>query len=295
MNGVYTKMMGQHKKNTIIMKAHLKNSITLFLFLLSLYSCKKEEPQINYKLKNFKSILLHFDELDYGYYPSISPIVINYNSQFSNKISLQYNNLNQITNTLGGLSVTAASTNINTVCLSNDVVDKIQYSENYVTTEIEYPYKTYTDTTKYLLKNGKLVERIVIKNNPYYMLDYTYQYNGDKIIETLNGVLQTSIIYFSNNNATKFECFIYNSSKEITYKTEIIFSDYDQSINLLKGFYYIHGAFYNAFSTNNYKKRQVNTYSCSNNQYTQISSSIVSINYTVNSNNIPDLFEYEIY
>jgi len=277
------------------MKAHLKNSITLLIFLISLYSCKKEEPQVNYRLKNFKSILLHFDELDYGYYPSITPIVINYNSQFSNKITLQYNDLNQITNTLGGLSVTAASTNINTVCLFNEVVDKIQYSENYIMAENEYPYKIYSDTTKYLLKNGKLIEKIIVKNNPYYILDYTYQYYGDRVIETLNGILQTSIIYFNNNNATKFESFKYNSSKEITYKTEIIFSDFDQSINLLKGFYYIHGAIYNAFSTNNYQKRQINTYSCSNNQYTQISSSIVSIDYTVDSNNIPDLFEYETY
>lgn len=83
--------------------------------------------------------------------------------------------------------------------------------------------------------------------------------------------------------------------QKIISKVEFIYSDYDQSINLLKGFYYIHGAFYNAFSINNYKKREVNTYSCSNNQYTQISSSIVSINYSIDSNNIPDLFEYEIY
>lgn len=277
------------------MKTFLIKSFGLFIILLSLFSCK-DEVQINYKLKDFKSILLHFDELDYGDYPNLTPIPLSYNSQFSNKITLQYNELNQIINTLGGLSITAAGTNTKTVCLSNDVIDKIQYSGNYVITENEYPYKSYGDTTKYFLRNGKLLERIVILNNPYYMLlDYTYQYSGDKIIETLNGILQTSIIYLSNDNVTKFESFKYNSSKEITYKTEIIYSYYDQSNNLLKGYYYIHGAFYNAFSTNNYQKRQVNTYSCNNNQYTQISTSTVSINYSVDSNNIPDLFEYETY
>jgi len=148
------------------MKTFYKEIFGLFFVLLSLYSCK-DEPQINYKLKNFKSILLHFDELDYGNYPHTTPIVINHNSQFSNKITLQYNDLNQIINTLGGLSVTATGTNSKTVCLSNDVVDKIQYSENSIMTENEYPYKTYSDTTKYILKNGKLVEKIIIKNNPY--------------------------------------------------------------------------------------------------------------------------------
>jgi|GEM_PF-3474106 len=276
------------------MRTHLKFLFALLIVFLSLYSCK-DEPQVKYRLKNFKSILLHFDELDYGNYPNTTPIVLNYNSQYSNKITIQYNDLNQITNTLGGLSVTAAATNTETVCLSNDVVDKIQYSENYIMTENEYPYKTYSDTTKYIFKDGKLIERIIIQNNPSYILDYTYQYSENRIIETLNGILQTSLIYFSNNNVTKFECFKYNNSKEIIYKTEIIYSDYDQSNNLLKGYNYIHGAFYNAFSTNNYQKKEVNTYSCSNNQYTQISTSSISINYNIDSNNIPDLFEYETY
>lgn len=276
------------------MRTHLRIFFALLIVCLSLYSCK-DEPQVKYRLKSFKSILLHFDELDYGNYPNNTPIVLNYNSQYSNKITLRYNDLNQITNTFGGLSVTAAATNTKNVCLSNNVVDKIQYSENYIMTENEYPYKTYSDTTKYIFSDGKLVERIIILSNPSYILDYTYEYSGNKIIETLNGILQTSIIYFSNNNVTKFECFKYNNSKEIINKTEIIYSDYDQSNNLLKGYYYIHGAFYNAFSTNNYKKRDVTTYSFSNNQYTQISTSTISINYSIDSNNIPDLFEYETY
>lgn len=272
----------------------LKKIVALFIVFLSFYSCK-DEPQVNYRLMTFKSILLHFDELDYGNYPNITPIVLNYNYQFTNKITLQYNDLYQITGTLGGLLISPAGTNRNIVCMSNDVVDKIQDKENYIFTENAYPYNTYSDTTKYVIKSGKLIERIIIKKNPYSLLDYTYQYTGNKIIETLNGVLQTSIIYLSSNNVSKFENFIYNNSKEIIYKTEIIYSDYDQSINLLKGYYYIHGAFYNSFSTNNYKKREVNTYSCNNNQYTQISNSSVTFDYIVDSNNIPDMFGYETY
>lgn len=270
------------------MKTHLKNHAILLIVTLSLYSCR-EESEPNYRLKSFNADLLVFDELDYGAYSKT------YNPEFSGKITLQYNDRNQVTQTTGGLATVAAGANTKNVCLSNGVVDKIQHSNNCIATENEFPYKTYGDTTLYYLNNGQLTRKIVIKKNPDYTLDYSYVYDGNKIMETLNGLLQTSIIYLSNNNVTKIECFTYNNSKEIIYKKEIIFSSYDQSKNLLKGLYYIHGAFYNAFSTNNYRKREIKTYSYSNDQYSLLSTSTDSICYNIDSNNIPDLFEYESY
>ena len=258
-----------------------------------MFSCKgpKDEPQIKYKIKSFNTILLHYDELDYGAYPKLT---LDINLSFNYKISLQYNEFNEITSSLGGFATVPSSTNQNYVCMSNNVVDKIQIKDGFVLTENEYPYAKYDDTIKYVIKNGKLQKKIVLLNYFNQKLEYTYQYENNKIVENLNG-LQTSVFYLTNGNVTKIEKYQYNNSKEIISKTEFLYSDYDQSINLLKGYYYIHGAFFSAFSTNNYKKREVNTYTYSNNQYTQISISSITLNYNVDSNNIPDLFEYENY
>ena len=270
------------------MKTHLKNHAILLIIFLSLYSCR-EESEPNYRLKSFNADLLYFDETTNGFYYKA------YTPEFSKKITLQYNQMNQLTQTSGGLATLPATLNARNAYLSDDVVDKIQYSNSCVATENEFPYKTYQDTNLYILNNGQLKKRIIIKKNPDYILDYTYTYEENKIVETLNGILQTCTIYLSNNNVTKIECFTYNNSKEIIYKKEIIFSSYDQSKNLLKGLYYIHGAFYNAFSTNNYRKREIKTYTLSNNQYSLLSTSTDSICYNIDSKNIPDLFEYESY
>ena len=96
----------------------------------------------------------------------------------------------------------------------------------------------------------------------------------------------------NGNNLASVEKFVYNSDRTISMKTEIFFSNYDHSLNLLKGKFFINGAFYRAFSENNYNKVVVKNYSMDNNQLTLYSILGDSISYQVNSANIPDLFEY---
>jgi hypothetical protein len=279
-----------------IMKNHFANLFCVIVLSFLLFSCKdsKEEPQIRYKLKTVKSFLLHYNELDQDSYIYTPYTNVVWDKDFKGKITLQYNDYNQIVNTDYGASLYSVGTNQNYIAFSKVNIDKIQYEGDVINTEICFPFSSYLDTIKYIIKNGKLLERKVLVYDFNQKLDYIYQYEKDKIIESLNG-LQTSVLYLTNSNVTKVERFQYNNAKEIISRTEFIYSDYDQSINLLKGYYYIHGAFYSAFSKNNYKNRVVNIYSYSNNQYAQISTSSLSINYNVDSNNIPDLFEYEIY
>jgi hypothetical protein len=278
------------------MKYYYINFFRVIIISFLLFSCKdsKDEPQIHYKLKTIKSSLLHYEELDNNSYFYVPYSNIVWDKDFNSTIALQYNEQNQVISTNYGASIYPIGTNQNNVAFSKTNIDKIQFNGEVINTENCFPYSGYTDTIKYIIKDGKLLERIVFIGYFNQELDYSYHYANDKIIETMNG-LQTSVFYLTNSNITKIEKFQYNISKEIVSKTEFIYLDYDQSINLLKGYYYIHGAFYNAFSTNNYKKRFVNTYSYSNYQYTQISTSSLSINSNIDSNNIPDLFEYEKY
>lgn len=278
----------------------MKNNFVYFFWVIIisflLLSCKdsKDEPQTHYKLKTININLLHFEELDKDSHLYIPYNMIVWDQDFNGKITLQYNEHNQVVSTNYGGTFLQLGTNLNYIVFSKTSIDKIQLNGDIINTETSFPFTSYSDTIKYSIKNGKLLERKIFIGYFKQVFDYIYQYENGKIIETLNG-LQTSVFYLTNNNLTKIEKFQYNISNEIVSKTEFIYSDYDQSINLLKGCYYIHGAFYNAFSTNNYQTRVVNTYSYSNNQYTQLSTSNVTINYKVDSNNIPDLFEYEIY
>ena len=278
-----------------IMKIKIVNLFWFITISFSLFSCKdsKEEPQTLYKLKTVKSILLHYEELDHDSYFYVPYTNTVWDKDFNGKITLKYNEQKQVVSTNYGASVFSIGTNQTYIAFSKTNDDKIQYNGDVINTEYCFPFSSYSDTIKYIIKNGKLIERKVLIGNYNQELDYTYQYENDKIIETMNG-LQTSVLYLTNNNISKIEKFQYNNSKEIISKTEFIYSDYDQSINLLKGYYYVHGAFYNTFSTNNYQKRVVNTYSFNNNQYTQLSTSSLSINYNIDTNNIPDLFEYEM-
>jgi len=278
------------------MRYYSINFFRVIIISFLLFSCKdsKDEPQIHYKLKTIKSSLLYYEELYNSSYFYVPYSNIVWDKNFNSTTALQYNEQNQVISTNYGASIYPIGTNQNYIAFSKTNIDKIQFNGDVINTENCFPYSNYTDTIKYIIKDEKLLERIVLIGYFNQKHDYSYQYANDKIVETMNG-LKTSEFYLTNSNITKIEKFQYNNSNEIVSKTEFIYSNYDQSINLLKGYYYIHGAFYNAFSTNNYKKRIVNTYSYSNNQYTQISASSLSINYNIDSNNIPDLFEYEKY
>ena len=278
------------------MRNYSVNFYCVIIISFSLFSCKdsNDQPQTHYKLKTIKSSLLYYEELESGSYFYVPYTNIVWDKDFNGTIALQYSEQNQVISTNYGANIYSIGTNQDYIAFSKSDIDKIQFNGDVINTENCFPYSSYSDTIKYIIKDGKLLGRKVLIGYFNQELDYAYQYENNKIIETLNG-LQTSVLYLTNSNITKIEKFQYNNSKEIVSKTEFIYLDYDQSINLLKGHYYIHGAFYNAFSTNNYKKRFVNTYSYSNNQYTQISASSRSINYNIDSNNIPDLFGYEIY
>ena len=79
------------------MKTHLKNHAILLIVTLSLFACK-EDAKLSDRLKSFNADLLVFEELDYGAYSKT------YNPEFSGKITLQYNDRNQVTQTTGGLA-----------------------------------------------------------------------------------------------------------------------------------------------------------------------------------------------
>ena len=76
---------------------------------------------------------------------------------------------------------------------------------------------------------------------------------------------------------------------------KINFENYDTSINLLEGHFFITGAFYKAFLDNNFNSIEINNYRYVNGEFVLKSNSAFSFKYGVDSKNIPDLYEYENY
>lgn len=178
----------------------------------------------------------------------------------------------------------------------------IEYSENSVsiTSVIESFYGDMTND--YTIIDSEIIERSVII--PQELINekvvFTYQYEDNKVLEYKESNLFRTF-YFENRNLVKVEELIYfnpdsifEDSDMLYGKYEIIFSEFDNLPNLLEGKFYIDGAFFKAFSKNNYHKVESKyfTYNQENSSF-EHNSNIVnwrSYNFGVNEDGSSGLF-----
>lgn len=275
----------------ILIKTELMIKIIYVGIILVLISCSTDDSvETNkklFKILSAKTNTLIYDEIN-------EPVLFNPN--FLNKINFEYNTQNQIYSIIGGPVLILVGTNVDGYTFVNDVINEIRYSGDTIITENSINNINNPDIYKYVIKNDKLVFKQVIANSSfYYTFNYNYEYVDNRIIEYLNGK-EKSIYFLTQNNLTKVEKFNYNLTGDVIIgKQEMFFSNYDESINLLKNHFFINGAFYKSFSDNNYNSYEIKEYSFENNQYILINTALSSFNYTVDSNNIPNLFDYEYY
>lgn len=274
--------------------------IGLLLIVFLFVACKDDKiineeavTSENIKLFSVKTDALVYDEMlktvDLSYLPFYH---ISNNKNFSNRIFFEYNNKQQIVYTTGGTILMKLTPDFTTLSYTDYIKDTIQYiGDTVITINSSFNFAN-PNITKSVIKNNQLVSRKVILNFPVHAENnYTYSYSGDKVTETMNGV-RTANYYLTEGNLTKVEKFIYNKAGDISMKTEMIFSGYDKSINLLKGKFFITGAFYCAFSENNHNKMVVQNYSMVDNELAVYSRYPDTITYHLNSANVPDLFTY---
>lgn len=97
------------------MKHRIVNFFWVIIISFSLLSCKdtNEEPQTHYKIKTINVCLLHYEELDKDSYFYVPYTNIVWDKEFTGKITLQYNNQNQIVSTNYVSSYFSVGTNQN--------------------------------------------------------------------------------------------------------------------------------------------------------------------------------------
>jgi hypothetical protein len=94
--------------------------------------------------------------------------------------------------------------------------------------------------------------------------DYNYNYSDNQITETHQNNEINRIFYFENNNLVKVTEDSKDNQGLVRWKKEILFQEYDNKPNPFKNMYFVKGAFFRAFSENNYQRYTVSEYFLSN-------------------------------
>ncbi|GLB52460.1 hypothetical protein NBRC110019_15000 [Neptunitalea chrysea] len=181
-------------------------------------------------------------------------------SNFSdtNRMQFEYNSNNQITAMLGGLEVYGNFDSFENYRFNESVVNNITYNGNIVTVKNPFKFTMYFTSEEnyidYEISNGQLLSRTFYGGSYQTPVTYTYEYSGNTINE-YEGTMLKRTFYLENDNLTKIDLFIYDSStNEISSKRQFTFENYNDTENLLKDKYFIDGAFLKAFSENNFSK-----------------------------------------
>ena len=215
----------------------------------------------NCKLMSFAIHGTYYDEIKNGYFA--------YNPSFTGRINLNYEN-EVLTLIKGGLMNLSLPGTLNvSFSQSDDVQDTVAYSGDVITVNSYHLY-----TKDFVIVNGQLVSQNTTYNSylPFQTIEdyspglHTYEYVGDTILEKV-GTFTRRIFYIENGNLVKIDWFFKNSQNVIYMKKEYLFSNYDTTPNLLKGKFYVNGSFFKAFSNNNYRKLEMNTYDAINGVY----------------------------
>lgn len=164
----------------------------------------------------------------------------------------------------------------------------VTYRFSYVSDEILVEHTAeYSSTSSYKISNDKLISRIYNPNYNQFVVprEFHYIYEDNLIYEFLNGILFRTY-HLTNNNLTKVDEFHYTleSPPELFRKREITFSGFDNKPNLLKGKFYIDGAFYKAFSDNNYTSISARYYDYNGQDFTLDPSYTFDGSFTLNYN-----------
>jgi hypothetical protein len=234
------------------------------LSVLFLVSCSNDSSNVTdpCKVTSVKTLTFLMDDVNMS---------TNYNPTFSGKVSFEYDTQNRISKVHGGLKgfpsgqfMTYGWT------FYNDVDDVITYQNDTIIVDYSSNQQLKPYLKEFVINSNHQVvyKKVKASYTTFTAIDeYTYEYNGDEVLENKNGLLYRTFT-MENGNLTKIEQIKRNApTGDITGKKEILFFNYDDKPNLVKGKYYINGLFYKAFCTNNYQRVDTNEYSYVNNEY----------------------------
>lgn len=240
----------------------MKN-IAITVILISLFwSCKQDEVITPVpRLKNCAIEYLCF--IDDNKYLYNSSLTFPPNDPLKTIVTFDYEN-NQIIKTTGGFLNVPSGTNLANLSFSSDVYDSIVYRGNeilvFTKPRVIYSHSSLKEkpnnpTIFAFDKDGRLI-RVVRRDSM--SIIYSYADNLIREKNSDNGIVRK--FYFENENLVSVTKEYGDTTDLYYYKKEINFQDFDSKPNPLKGQYHLTGAFYRAFSTNNYSSYTIMEY-----------------------------------
>ncbi|MCI9846445.1 hypothetical protein [Flavobacterium pectinovorum] len=265
------------------------NKIFLLVCLTTvLFSCSndKNEAIKTCKVVSVKTLILTYDDI------VLSNTVFDPN--FTGKINFEYDNQNRISKVKGSFVSIPTSNNLTNWRMSNEAEDLITYENDII--KVQYSHNFTSPYTKeFVIDDDRLINRKTTNFYPFKSepILYTYEYNGNEIMEMLNGRVYRKFL-LSAGNLIKVEQIKYSfPDNEVIGKREYIFSGYDTSENLLKGKFFISGALFTAFSKNNYSNIKVCDYGFSDNVFKLLNTTSYTYEPSYDLDNISLIFERE--
>lgn len=243
----------------------MKKSAVLLFIILAFIGCTKDEiPTITPKLKTCGiQYLLLFEDIQW--LNSGNHIIIDPNDTTGALFSYTYTE-EKITRSTGGFAGIPSGSNFSNLLFSKDTYDSIIFEGSSIYTFTKWKYSNTIHESQfnpaiYTLDSHKRLSTIFKRDNyrpEGYALTYTY---SDNLITETNPKGQISRkFYFENKNLVKVITEYYDIQGVLAMEKEIVFMGFDDKPNPFKNLYYVNGAFYRAFSENNYKNYTIREY-----------------------------------
>lgn len=276
----------------------MRRVAVLLLALSVILSCKNEEiPAIIPKLKNCRVEYLFFrDEIMMSSFESYS---FPYNDSQKSECSYLYDDEKMVKLTGGFLRIPNGA-NFSAQVFSKDVYDSIDRIGGaiYVNTKYMRNGVLIESSSNPIIFNmdsrGKLVKvtkKDQLSGNGF---DLNYTYSENQINETYSDGRVRRKFYFEQNNLIKVVAEAYDLQGLIFGKKEILFQDFDDKPNPFKNMYFVKGAFFRAFSVNNYKSYTTSEYTRSSDGTLVLTSKLgFSIPISYNTDGYPMFGDYE--
>ncbi|MDP3915793.1 MAG: hypothetical protein Q8R96_18865 [Bacteroidota bacterium] len=232
----------------------MRNFAIVLITFLYLFGCKNDDqPSPIPKLQNCAIEYLYFSD-DYRFAGN----TINFppNDALKTICSYEYQN-DKIVKVTGGFLRVPSGSNFSNFVFSEDVSDSIVYSGNNIYVFTKYtnlPSSNSGNPITYTLDSDDKIQKLTLSNGFDTSFEVNYSYSKNEITEkNKNGVIFRKF-YMEGNNLVRIVKQSFDLQGNIIRKEEILFQEYDTNPNPFKNKYHILGAFYRAFSKNNYKK-----------------------------------------
>jgi len=270
----------------------MKKILIPFVLIFCFVGCEEpDEVSVNSPLMSCNAQYLNFED---NHLFGNTGVVYPPPDSGKTRIVFDYDG-NRIVKVSGGFDFIPGGANfIEGLMFTSEIYDSIVHQGNaaYVYTRPERHYTFTNDQPEnpiaYETDDRGYLKKVTRRSGK----ELFYAWEEDKITEMTRDEETIRTFYMAAGNLMRVEAITTRNNGEPWKKKEMIFTGYDQAPNPLRNKYHILGAFYRAFSQNNYTKMTIHQYLWEEESWAWKSSRAVEVSMYYNDQGQPLLGEY---